>query len=176
MKNFLSELEKNLYDLKREVLKRNGEIRDPNTLVWMIDGMRNSVGKELLKTFNKVPPETPWDEIFQRTEDIWTYCNNCGWCDYINKLNRDEPCPICNGFDLKQRFVIVKIHCNKCGDIRYAAQGILKCVECGSKHVSIVRRMEVSRTVYGNLDSAEKIKTTGFKLWPKDKKGNLTFF
>ena len=102
MKNFLGELEKNLYDLKREVLKNNGKINDPNTLIWMINGMRDKVGKEMLKTF-KTAPETPWEEIFERTEEIWTYCNKCGWCDFIKKPDREKPCPNCKAYDLKQR-------------------------------------------------------------------------
>lgn len=171
-KNFLSKIEKNLFDLKREVLKRNKDINEVNTLIWMIDNMRNLLNEEMLKTIPKMP-EIPWPEIYEKTEYIWTYCNKCGWVGYIKKSNRDEPCPNCNTFDLKQHFVIVKIHCNKCGDIHYAGQGVLKCLKCKSEHVSIVRKMEVLRIVTGKFDFNEKIKYKGFKPWPKDEKGNL---
>ena len=171
-KNFLSEIEKKLYDLKRETLRRNKELKDTNTLIWMIDDMRNLVGKEMIK-YIKTKPETPWEEIYERTEEIWTCCNKCGWCGYINKPDRDEPCPNCNKYDLSQRYIIAKIECQKCGDIHYALQGKLKCVECESEDVVIVRKMEVMRTVYGRFDSSKKIKTFGFKPWPKDKEGKL---
>jgi len=172
--DFLIKLELKLFSLKKEILKRNNDIEDVNTLIWMTDRMRDLVVDEMSKTMSTAP-DTPWEEILSKTEDIWTYCNKCGWYGYIKKPDRDKPCPRCEFFDLKQRFIIVKIHCNKCGDIRYADQGVLKCVECGSEHVSIVRKMEVLRTVTGSFDSVEKIKSVGFKLWPKDEKGNLTF-
>ena len=171
---FLPKMERNLFDLKKEILKRNKDIKDVNTLIWMIDGMRNSLSEELLKTLPTIP-EIPWDEIYNKTEYIWTYCNKCGWYDYIKKPDRDEPCPNCDFFDLKQCFVIAKLHCNKCGDIHYAHQGILKCIKCDSTRVSIVRKMEVLRTVYGRFNFDEKIRPTGFKPWPKDEKGNLVF-
>jgi len=172
MKDFLSKIEKKLFDLKKEVLKCNKKIGDANSLVWMIDSMRNSLNEEMLKTMI-VKPDTPWDEIYEKTEYMWVYCNKCGWCGYVKKPNRDDPCPNCNTFDLKQHFVIVKIHCGECGDINYAVQGVLKCLKCKSTHVSAVRKMEVSRTVFGESNFEEKIKTAGFKPWPKDKKGNL---
>ncbi len=171
-KNFLSKMEKRLYDLKREILRHNEELKDVNTLTWMIDGMRNLVGKEMVK-YIKTKPETPWKEIYERTEEIWTYCNKCGWCGYINKPDRDEPCPNCNKYDLNQHYVIVKIHCQKCNDIHYALQGKLKCVECESENVHVIRKMEVIRTVYGRFDFDKKIKSFGFKSWPKDKEGKL---
>jgi len=172
--NFLSKLEKDLFDLKKEILKNNNKIKDINTLIWMLDRMRNLIGEEMLKKLSTVP-ETPWDEIYEKTEYIWTYCYSCGWHGFVEKPKRDEPCPKCNVFDLKQRFVIVKIHCNKCGNIHYAAQGKLKCIECGSEYVSIIQKMEVLRTVTGRFDFDEKIKPAGFKPWPKDEKGNLVF-
>jgi len=173
-KNFLSKLEKDLFDLKKEVLKRNGDINEVNTLIWTIDGMRNLISKEMLKTLPTVP-ETPWNEIYEKTEYIWVYCNKCGWYGYIKKPNRDEPCPNCNTFDLKQRYIIVKLHCKDCNDIHYALQGILKCIKCDSKNVSIVRKMEVLRTVYSRFNFNEKMKPAGLEPWPKDKKGNLMF-
>jgi len=158
MKNFLGELEKNLYDLKREVLKNNGKINDPNTLIWMINGMRDKVGKEMLKTF-KTAPETPWEEIFERTEEIWTYCNKCGWCDFIKKPDREKPCPNCKAYDLKQRYVIVRIRCKDCGHIGYALQGVLKCNECKSRNVDAMQKREVLRTLYGGEHLDKKMRT-----------------
>lgn len=158
MKNFLSKLEKNLYDLKREVLVRNGEIKDVSTLVWLIDGMRNSVGEEMLKEF-KTTPKTPWDEVFERTEEIWTYCNNCGWCGFVRKPDREKPCPNCQFYDLKQRYVIVRISCKDCGYIGYALQGVLKCNECESVNVNVIQKREVLRTLYGGEDLDKKMRT-----------------
>ena len=183
-KNFLSKIEKNLFDLKKEVLKRNKDIEDVNTLVWMVDNMRNSLNEEILKTLqptactkllNTLPgvPKTPWKEIYKKTEYTWTYCNKCGWCGYVEKPKRDDPCQNCGVFDLKQRCIIAKIHCNDCNCIEYARQGVLKCSKCKSKNVNIVRTMEVSRTLYGKLNHNEKIKDNDFEPWPKDEKGNL---
>jgi len=117
--------------------------------------------------------KTPWDEIDKRTEYIWTHCNKCRWNGFIVKPDRDEPCPQCGVFDLKQRFIIVKIHCKDCGEIEYARQGKLECGKCKSKRVNVVRKIKVLRTVFGELNNDKKIKPAGFKSWPKDKKGNL---
>jgi hypothetical protein len=171
-KTFLSEMDERLYDLKKEVLKRNKDIKDVNTLIWSIDGMRKLVGNQMLK-YIKTRPDTPWHDIYERTEEIWTYCNSCGWYGYINKPDRDEACPTCCAYDLSQNYVIVKIHCQECGEIHYACQGKLKCVECESKNVVVVRKMEVERTVYGKFEFDKKIKDFGFEPWPKDKEGNL---
>jgi Zn finger protein HypA/HybF involved in hydrogenase expression len=171
IKIFLSKLEKDLFDLKKEVLKRNNDIDEVNTLIWMIDGMRNSVGEEMLKTLSTIP-ETPWKEIYEKTEYIWTYCNKCTWCGYVKKPKRDDPCPNCGTFDLKQRYVLVRIGCKDCGRIGYAAQGVLKCVKCKSKSVSVIQKRETLRTHCGKLDN-ETIKYKGSKPWPKDEEGNL---
>ena len=177
-KNFLSKIEKNLFDLKKEVLTHNKNIKDVNTIIWMINNMRNTLSEEILKTLqqtsytkllNTLPgaPEIPWKEIYEKTEYIWTYCNKCGWCGYVEKPKRDDPCENCGVFDLKQRYIIAKIHCSDCDCIEYARQGMLKCSKCKSKNVNIVRTMEVSRTIYGRIDNKEKIKVSGFTSWPK---------
>ena len=170
--SFLSEIEKKLYDLKRETLKRNKEIKDVNTLVWIIDDMRNIIGKEMIK-YIKTKPETPWKDIYDRTEKMWVYCNECGWRGYIKKVDRDAPCPDCGVYNLSQRYVIVKIQCQDCEDIHYALQGKLQCIKCKSVNVKAVRKMEVRRTVYGRFDFDKKIKTSESKPWPKSKKGKL---
>jgi len=169
---FLSKMEEELYELKKEILKHNNKIEDVNTLIWSIDGMRKLVGDQMLK-YIKTNPDTPWDDIYERTEEMWTYCNNCSWYGYVNKLDRDDPCPDCKTYNLSQQYVIVKLHCQDCGEIHYAFQGKLQCVKCESKNVVVVRKMEVERTVYGQFESDKKIKDFGFKPWPKDKEGNL---
>lgn len=171
-KKFLGKLEKNLFDLKKETLKHNKDIEDVNTLIWMIDGMRNSIGEEMLKTLS-TKPEIPWKDIYIKTEYIWTYCNKCNWYGYVKKPKRDDPCPNCGVFDLKQHYILAKTHCNDCSYIEYAKQGVLKCVKCNSKNIRVIRKMEVSRTIYGRIDHKEKIKYKGSEPWPKDEKGNL---
>ena len=76
MKDFLSKIERKLFDLKKEVLKCNRKIGDANSLVWMIDSMRKSLNEEMLKTMI-VKPDTPWDKIYEKTEYMWVYCNKC---------------------------------------------------------------------------------------------------
>jgi hypothetical protein len=169
IKILLSGLEKNLFDLKKEILKRNNDIDEVNTLIWMIDGMRNSVSEEMLKTLPTIP-ETPWEEIYEKTECIWTYCNKCTWCGYIEKPKRDDPCLNCGAFDLKQRYVLARINCKDCGWIGYATQGILECVKCYSKNISVIQKREVLRTLYGTLNHKERAKDTWINPWPTEKK------
>lgn len=187
---FLKNLEKNLFDLKKEILKRNNSIDEVNTLIWMVDSMRNSIGEEMLKTLETVKtaketkweklistfpamqnvPKTPWKEIYEKTEYIWTYCNRCGWRDYIKKSKRDDPCPVCRVFDLKQRCVIAKINCKECGWIGYATQGVLRCIKCNSKNISVIQKREVLRTLYGRVDTGERAKDTWINPWHPQKK------
>ena len=165
---FLKNLAKNLFDLKKEILKRNEDIKEVNTLIWMVDGMKSSTNGEILKMLLTVP-ETPWEEIYEKTEYIWTYCNECKWCGYIEKPKRDDPCPNCGVFDLKQRYVMVKINCKDCGWIGYAIQGILKCVHCNSKNISVIQKREVFRTHFGRIDHKKVAKDAWINPWPAEK-------